>query len=184
MPIRIRDVEVQNPCHEDWDAMRVEDRRRFCERCQEHVHDLSAMSDAEVRAFLGGRAGQEVCVSYVPRTDGTIRLAPRRPAPPSPVVPVSRLRPRRPLAVAGVAMALVACTPHGEHAALEIESEEAPVSVIAPTVIPHTPDAFEDEPCEPELDPEEEPPLLDKPRIRGRIKRPVKGKIAIADRDF
>lgn len=180
MPIRIRDVEVQNPCHEDWDAMRIEDRRRYCDRCQEHVHDLSAMSDAEAKDFLRGRAGQEVCVSYVPRTDGTIRLSPR----PAPVVPVSRLRRRRPLAVAGMAMALVACTPHGEHEALEIESEDTPVSVIAPTVIPHTPDAFEDEPCEPELDPEDEPPILDKPRIRGRIKRPVKGKIAIAERDF
>ena len=36
-------VAIPEPCHENWDQMRGADRQRFCEQCQNTVHDLSAM---------------------------------------------------------------------------------------------------------------------------------------------
>lgn len=49
---------------------------RFCERCQTAVHDLSQMSEGEVRRFIRHNAGATVCVRYRSRPDGRVRFAP------------------------------------------------------------------------------------------------------------
>ena len=46
-------------------------QRRFCDQCQLHVHDLSAMTRAEGAAFLSRTSGPS-CVSFERRTDGSL----------------------------------------------------------------------------------------------------------------
>lgn len=46
-------------------------KRRFCEHCQLHVHNLSAMSGRE-REELVAEAGDRLCVAYELRGDGSM----------------------------------------------------------------------------------------------------------------
>lgn len=40
-------LHIPKPCHEDWQAMHGNAQQRFCDSCQHHVVNLSAMtSDA------------------------------------------------------------------------------------------------------------------------------------------
>jgi hypothetical protein len=130
-------IRIDEPCHEDWGAMRPEGARRFCDRCDKHVHDLSALTELEAQAVLAARDSARVCVRYLVDVEGTIVF--RQPAP---VVPVSALRRRRPPIVraAAMALALAACTPHeqtmGEPAPIAIDekAEPTPPQVEIPPV--------------------------------------------------
>ena len=145
------------------------------------MHDLSAMTEADARALLARAASDDICVSYVSTEDDRIRFRPAQ------VVPIGRLR-RRPTVAAGLAaglgLALAACAPHGEPDALRIQVEDTPVAaqpVVVPggaaaqpdprpidiepeaePVKPVTPEAVEDEPCD--------PPVIrqDEHRVKGR----------------
>lgn len=98
-------VEIPEPCHADWNAMRKEDRARFCFDCQTRVHDLSAMTKKEAQRFLADNAERDdVCISFLQDAQGEIQY---RAAPP--VVPVARLL--RLVPAAGLAAAMAACTP-------------------------------------------------------------------------
>lgn len=91
--------------------MRPEGAQRFCDRCDKHVHDLSALTESEAQAVLAKRDGARVCVRYLVDVEGAVVF--REPAP---IVPVSALR-RRPQPIvraAAMALALAACTPHRE----------------------------------------------------------------------
>lgn len=70
------DLPIPEPCDADWDAMTGDDQRRFCDHCQKHVHDLSAMTESEAR---GVTSEPGVCVRYTfsPRTD-EVRFQSRR----------------------------------------------------------------------------------------------------------
>jgi len=63
---------ISQPCYQDWDAMEGDDKRRFCDQCQLHVHNLSAMSPAEQQALLSQRRPRQ-CIAYV-ATDHSIRV--------------------------------------------------------------------------------------------------------------
>lgn len=56
----------------------------FCERCQRDVHDVSAMSESQLRTFLVARAGTRVCVAYRVDARGYVRLRPEPPPSPPP----------------------------------------------------------------------------------------------------
>ncbi|MCX4244279.1 hypothetical protein [Paraliomyxa miuraensis] len=179
--MRSQDIQIPEPCHADWDAMRPEDRGKFCLQCQTKVHDLSAMTRDEARAFLRGNVGNDVCVSFEHHEDGALVF--RQPAPrPAPIVPLSRLR--RPRVVAagmavGMAAALAACAPHGEpqvrsHAAEATVFQESSVVIPVGEAAPAEPlaevETVEDEPCDPQVEtPETEP---ERPRVRGRMISP------------
>lgn len=191
--MRSQDIDIPEPCHADWDAMRPEDRGRFCFECSKTVHDLSAMTKDEARTFLRRNACNDICVSFEHDAEGTLvfdeaRRGPEptpEPTPDPTVVPISRLRRPRSVAAAvagvGMAAALAACTPHGEepvhtHAA-EVSVFQSPSVVIpvgeaseAQPVAPTAEErAVEDEPCEPTAEPVARPE--DRPRVRGKIKR-------------
>lgn len=51
-----------------WSALSGGEKQRFCEQCQLHVHNLSAMSPGERREFLAQPAERK-CIAYVPRPD-------------------------------------------------------------------------------------------------------------------
>src|SRR5215212_1140567 len=64
--------EIKSPCPMPWHAMRGDARARCCDHCQLHVHNLSAMSQRQVKKVLGRRGVQPVCISYTRRGDGTM----------------------------------------------------------------------------------------------------------------
>jgi hypothetical protein len=53
-----------------WDGMRGDQRTRFCEKCQLHVHNLSSMTSDEAEALVGERSDR-ICVAYAPSSDGS-----------------------------------------------------------------------------------------------------------------
>lgn len=55
--------------------MKGNDRKRFCDQCNLHVHNLSAMSPRQIQtlALTPGRR----CVAYLQTEDGNIRTRPR-----------------------------------------------------------------------------------------------------------
>ena len=144
-----RDALIQAPCDEDWEGMEadVTGQRRFCERCREQVHDLSALDERSARAFLSASEGFDVCISYVVDARGQLEFA-RRPPPRLVELrrPSQAPRPARPLAAASFTALLAACTPHGEAPQpleLEVENIElTPVSEPRPVIpleAPRTP---------------------------------------------
>ena len=175
--MRKSELPIDEPCHEDWGAMRRDPgSRRFCDQCSKHVHDLTSMTEAEAREVLASAAGERICVRY--RVDGSGNLKFRAPAhktqPAPSLVPVRALRrpagsrstvrqvaPVAAAAPAALAVALAACTPHGE--------AEEPEAIEVIDVVPHDPgehvlmgapvpveelgdetgEAVPDEPCDP-----------------------------------
>lgn len=193
--MRSQDIRIPEPCHADWDGMRPEDKGRFCSSCNKKVHDLSAMTKDEAEVFLHRAACEDVCVSYQHLEDGTLVF--REPAArPAPVVPLARLRRPRAVAAAvagaGVAMALAACTPHGE-APVRYSADETPMFHEPSVVIPHgtqppapepsPPPTHVDEPCDSATEeaepPSAEPPSAEpeRPRVRGKLVVPVEPRV-------
>ncbi len=62
---------IKQRCTADWEQMRGDDKRRFCEHCQCHVHNVSAMTRAEREDFARPENMQE-CVFYSQRSDGEV----------------------------------------------------------------------------------------------------------------
>ena len=52
--------------------MRGDSRSRFCEHCQLHVQNLSAMSQRGIARVLARTEGERVCVTYTRRADGSL----------------------------------------------------------------------------------------------------------------
>ena len=103
--MRSNQLHIASPCHESWDAMRGEGATRFCGVCQKDVHDLSAMAQDEANALLAEQAEQSLCVRYTSESDGTLRFRD--------LVPLASLT-RKIVRTAFAAVALAACTPHGD----------------------------------------------------------------------
>ena len=204
--MRSEDIEIPEPCHADWDAMRPEAQGKFCLECRKTVHDLSSMTEPEAQEFLRRNACNDVCVSYEHDGRGNLHFrAPASPAP-APVVPLSRLRDLRNsrrsaprvaagMAAATVVAALAACTPHGDGPP-RAHVEEAAVFQSQTVVIPHVPTSelepepvgFVDEPCDPQGPAAVEPDVrnvrmgkIKRPRLAGRPAVRVKGEVAAID---
>lgn len=62
---------IKQRCSADWEKMRGDDKRRFCESCQKFVHNVSAMSRTERETFAD-LANRRECVFYSQRPDGEI----------------------------------------------------------------------------------------------------------------
>ena len=59
-------------CPKRWDDMKEDGpQRRFCDQCQLHVRDLSAMTERQGQQVLA-EANDRLCVSYLVRPDGTM----------------------------------------------------------------------------------------------------------------
>ena len=107
MAISTREVPVPNRCHADRERMRPSATGRYCGECEQHVHDLSSMTERQARRLMARAAEERLCVSYVADADGSLRTAPERP---SAWVPLQRLvRKARPAALAASALWLAGC---------------------------------------------------------------------------
>ena len=54
-------LQIPEPCHEDWDKMTPGDKGRFCDSCQKTVHDFTGMSDMQLIAFFKKPSTGSVC---------------------------------------------------------------------------------------------------------------------------
>jgi len=95
--IPLNQISVAKPCHESWDAMTGDDKKRFCGGCKKNVYNLSAMTEAEAQETL---KIDNPCVRFYRRVDGTV-LTQDCP------VGVKRVRLRMAAAVSGAAAALL-----------------------------------------------------------------------------
>jgi hypothetical protein len=67
--------EISTPCPKQWDQMSGDAKRRFCEHCQLHVHNVSTMAPHERRRLESeARGGRPLCIAYQPRSDGSARV--------------------------------------------------------------------------------------------------------------
>jgi hypothetical protein len=62
---------IRQKCTADWEQMRGDDKRRFCEHCRRYVHNVSAMSREE-REVFATPAGMQECIFYSQRPDGGV----------------------------------------------------------------------------------------------------------------
>jgi hypothetical protein len=54
-------LQIPEPCHEDWNKMNPGDKGRFCDSCQKTVHDFTGMSDMQLIAFFKKPSTGSVC---------------------------------------------------------------------------------------------------------------------------
>lgn len=54
---------IDKPCPANWDKMAGDEKHRFCEHCQLHVHNLSEMTTQEQVTFMKA-PGERKCVIY------------------------------------------------------------------------------------------------------------------------
>jgi hypothetical protein len=65
------DVRIASPCDESWERMTGDERVRFCDRCQKHVYNLSAMTRDEAERLIEEKDGS-MCARLYQRADGTV----------------------------------------------------------------------------------------------------------------
>ena len=54
-------LNIADPCHEDWDNMTDNEKGKFCGSCQKQVTDFSGMTDSQVVAFFRKKTAGTVC---------------------------------------------------------------------------------------------------------------------------
>ena len=64
-------VRVAAPCRASWARMAGNDRVRFCDQCNLHVYNLSAMTQRDAERLVMSTEGR-LCVRFYRRADGTI----------------------------------------------------------------------------------------------------------------
>jgi hypothetical protein len=67
-----RSLPIAAPC----DGFEPGSGGRFCGRCQQHVHDLSALTERELERLLAAHVGQRICIAYRTTADGSIVVRP------------------------------------------------------------------------------------------------------------
>lgn len=73
-PTDLDRLRVKGPCDRTWESLTPvpgNASARFCDDCQKHVHDLSAMDGDEARRLLATARGR-VCMLLTTRRDGTV----------------------------------------------------------------------------------------------------------------
>jgi hypothetical protein len=79
--MRRDDIQVKTPCGMDFAAMKAagttagEIKKRFCDACKTHVHDLSKMTKGEAKELLASDATEGLCVRYMYDASGNVVFA-------------------------------------------------------------------------------------------------------------
>ena len=134
-PITLETVQFRTPCKVPWADMSGDHRVRFCQQCEKHVVNLSAMTRAEAERLLN-QAGAKPCVRIFYRSDGSVIT--REPPPPR-AVPrprISRVRRFRALAAACAAAAIAMIVPRRGNAQTDDLLAVSPYSSKTPTPTP------------------------------------------------
>src|ERR671916_798746 len=64
-------LRIASPCTVGWERMTGDERVRFCEQCNLHVYNISAMTEAEVASLIKSQEGR-LCARLYRRADGTV----------------------------------------------------------------------------------------------------------------
>ena len=83
------DLPIPEPCHESWEAMTGDDRRRHCASCDLSVVDLSALTRDEASVLLATR-GEHRCVRYEHDAAEVIRFSDSKESGDKPAKPAAR----------------------------------------------------------------------------------------------
>jgi hypothetical protein len=94
-PVRLANLKVASPCHEDWNAMTGDERARHCASCNLTVFNLSSMTTEDAETLLAAHHTR-LCVRFYQRADGTVITTD---------CPVGGRRKRRRMKIAASAMA-------------------------------------------------------------------------------
>jgi ankyrin repeat protein len=88
-------ISVKDPCSQDWETMKGNDRVRFCDHCAKNVNNLSTVTRKEAKRIVRGSGGN-ICIRYIkhPETGQPVYLD-----------QFIQLRRRAPLIAAGVVSA-------------------------------------------------------------------------------
>jgi hypothetical protein len=70
----LNNLRIASPCPASWDAMRGDDRVRFCDACSKHVYDVSGLT-ADAAVDLIRESEGRLCVRLYQRKDGTVLTA-------------------------------------------------------------------------------------------------------------
>ena len=70
----LRLLPIAKPCAASFAEMSGDTRTRFCASCGKDVHDLSARTEEEARAFLREARGTRVCVRFAKDATGNVRF--------------------------------------------------------------------------------------------------------------
>ena len=134
----LESVQVASPCSAEWNDMVGDDRVRFCNSCEKNVYNLSAMLAEDAERLLVERTGNDLCVRFYQRADGTMMTAD------CPVGVTRKRRKKVALAVAGAgamafgALASLRTTTQGGRmvpAMGEVAVMGAPPAMTAPTAM-------------------------------------------------
>src|SRR5882724_4735523 len=72
-------LNIADPCHENWDNMTPATRGKFCGSCQKQVIDFSNMSDREVAQFFKRPSTGSVCGRFMQdQLDRSIQIPKKR----------------------------------------------------------------------------------------------------------
>ncbi|AIE87895.1 hypothetical protein [Fimbriimonas ginsengisoli] len=71
----LHSLRVASPCPKTWEELDGDDRRRYCGKCEKHVHNLSAMSAVEAATLMESSGEGHLCVRYDARPDGRPEFA-------------------------------------------------------------------------------------------------------------
>ena len=64
--MRREDLTIEAPCTKDWNGMKPADaKKRFCDECKMHVHDLASMTLREAKTLLTSDATEGLCIRYL-----------------------------------------------------------------------------------------------------------------------
>jgi hypothetical protein len=183
-------VRVASPCNADWNEMLGDGRVRFCLSCEKNVYNLSAMTRDAAEELLRERLGNDLCVRFYQRADGTILTED------CPTGVKKKRRKKLALAVAGAgAMAAAAATafmsqkgdrggpvsgavmyvddPQARGEMIETKGEAAPIPTVmgsaVPTPIMGAPPPLPTAPTRVHPEPKNDPaPRMGKPTMMGR----------------
>ena len=69
--VTLEQIDVDQPCQVAWEEMQGDDVRRFCQHCQKHVYDLSAMTRDKAERLICERA-VNLCAQFQRTPQGQI----------------------------------------------------------------------------------------------------------------
>jgi hypothetical protein len=69
--VTLEQIDVDQPCQAVWDQMQGDDVRRFCQHCQKHIYDLSAMTRDDAERLICEKAGN-LCAQFQRTPQGQI----------------------------------------------------------------------------------------------------------------
>lgn len=70
--IPLEQFQIQTPCTEDWSGMHGDESKRFCDKCNKHVHDLAHFDRDQADALLNAQTAGHVCVRMARDGEGRV----------------------------------------------------------------------------------------------------------------